>query len=145
MLKLKRRQPDAAGGPDVRVHDPKHARWNAVAVAAEHCYEDHGKTFQFSTAYDVDVLMQQRLSRKRNAQGTTRKNELPPRQQEPSFSMEEVKAIVACAVKDRESELREEFEETLLMRLDEQWKQFATFNEQEIHRRMETSQHDYFC
>ena len=60
------------------------------------------------------------------------------------YTAQQVAAIVNGAVKDREKVLREEFEQLLAERLDDQWRSFAKFNEDQLHQKLEKSQYDYF-
>jgi hypothetical protein len=61
-----------------------------------------------------------------------------------SFSGAQVAAMVAGAVRDRERELREEYDELLAERLDEQWRAFARFSEEQLRHQLASSRHDYF-
>lgn len=60
------------------------------------------------------------------------------------FNGAQVAAIVTGAVRDREKQLREEYDELLATRLDEQWRAFAKFNEDQLHQQLGRSQHDYY-
>ena len=57
----------------------------------------------------------------------------------------QVRALVEGAVRDRERELREEYDGLLADRLDEQWRTFAKFNEAQLHNQLEKSTFDYYC
>lgn len=61
------------------------------------------------------------------------------------YTGRQVKAMVEGAVKDRERELREEYDNLLADRLDEQWRTFAKFNETQLHAQLERSTYDYYC
>lgn len=60
------------------------------------------------------------------------------------FTGEQVKKIVAAAVEERESELREEYDNLLLDRLDEQWEKFSAYTKDQTRQQMKSSVHDYF-
>ena len=62
-----------------------------------------------------------------------------------TYTAKQVKAIVAGAVRDREAELREEYDNILAERLDDQWRTFSKFNEAQLHSQLERSTHDYYC
>lgn len=70
-------------------------------------------------------------------------SEMP--QHDGRFSLEQVRRMVDTAVKDRERQLREEYDAILLDKLDEQWKMFASYSEHQLHNKMEESRHDYYC
>lgn len=60
------------------------------------------------------------------------------------FSLQQVRTIVENAVRHRERELREEYDALLLERLDDQWRTFAKYNEDNVHAKLKESKHDYY-
>lgn len=56
-----------------------------------------------------------------------------------TLTLDQVKGIVEKAVQEREQELRIEFSNILATKLQEQYNQFAKFNQDFLHRRMEAS------
>jgi hypothetical protein len=62
---------------------------------------------------------------------------------EKLFSLEEVKAIVAQAVAEREQTLKTEYDNILETRLQEQFKYFAKFTEDFISRKLKEGQCTY--
>ena len=71
--------------------------------------------------------------------------EAPLLESDMRFSGRQVRALVEGAVRDRERQLRDEYDGILADRLDEQWRTFATFNEANLHSKLEKSTYDYFC
>ena len=61
-----------------------------------------------------------------------------------TFTLQQVKRIVESAVKEREKQLREEYDNILMDRLDEQWRTFAKFNEYHVHKKLNESKYDYY-
>jgi hypothetical protein len=60
------------------------------------------------------------------------------------YTAAQVKAMVEGAVRDRETQLRDEYDTILADRLDEQWRTFATFNESQLHTQLQNSTYDYY-
>lgn len=67
------------------------------------------------------------------------------RDEDGRFTLGQVRKIVENAVKTREAELREEYDAILLERLDEQWRTFAKYNEDNVASKMRGSNYDYYC
>lgn len=62
---------------------------------------------------------------------------------EKLFTWEEVKEIVARALAERESVLRQEYDKILQEQLQEQFRNFAKFNEDYISRQLKQSDFSY--
>lgn len=69
----------------------------------------------------------------------------PKRQktEEKMYTLEEVKKIVAQVVADREAALREEFNQTLQTKLEDQFYVFSKFTQDNISRQMKDSDYSY--
>ena len=62
---------------------------------------------------------------------------------EPTFTLEQVKAIVQRAVEERDAQLREEYDAILAAKLNEQFENFTRFNLDYIHRQLKQSAFSY--
>jgi len=66
-----------------------------------------------------------------------------PPQKEITFTLDQVKAIVAKALQEKEEQLRQEYSTILKEKLAEQFENFSKFNQDYVSRQMRESQWDY--
>jgi len=62
---------------------------------------------------------------------------------EKVFTIEEVKELLDKALKEQEARLREEYDQILADRLQEQFSMFSRFNEDHISRQIQSSEYNY--
>jgi len=74
-------------------------------------------------------------SRGRYQKATSRKDTV--------FSTEDVQLILAKAIEETKEILKKQYDQTLQDRLAEQYENFSRFNQDHLHRKMESSQFDY--
>lgn len=67
----------------------------------------------------------------------------PPSEHEKFFSLLDVKFIIAKAIEQTNQKARNEYEKVLVEKLQEQYESFLKFNQDNIHRQLQTSTHDY--
>lgn len=92
-------------------------------------------TFKPNSPYRLDSNVELKRACVRNQESATG---------DARFTLNQVRRIVESALADREKQLREEYDAMLLERLDEQWRTFAKFNEDHVHKKMTESKHDYY-